>query len=151
MGVSRGSGGSSASVSRGIQNNNPGNIRIADIPWQGKVKGSDKSFETFDSPLNGIRALAKNTLTQFNRGENTVQKLIERHAPSSENLTDSFVARVSNDMKVSKNQVLNMRDAVTLKEYVKSVIKHENKNYAYTEEVLGAAIASALGKAKDEM
>jgi len=134
---------------RGIRNNNPGNIRLTNIPWEGKVKGGDKSFETFDSPLNGIRALAKNTLTHFNRGENTVQKLIDKHAPSSENPTASFVARVSIDMKVSKDQPLNMQNAATLKDYIRSVIKQENKNYEYSEDVLRAAINSALGKAKD--
>jgi len=143
--------GADVSVSRGIQNNNPGNIRKTSIPWHGKVAGRDKSFETFDSPVNGIRALAKNTLTHFRRGENTVQKLINKHAPSSENPTASFVSRVANDMKVSKDETINMKDKTVLKAYVKSVIKHENSNYEYSDKVMGDAVDSALDNSRDEM
>mmetsp|Transcript_68864 Transcript_68864/g.125891 ORF Transcript_68864/g.125891 Transcript_68864/m.125891 type:complete len:234 (+) Transcript_68864:1-702(+) len=150
-GGQRTSYGGQAAESRGVRNNNPGNIRVSSVPWQGKVTGSDSSFETFNSAENGIRALAKNTLTHFSRGKDTVQKLISTHAPDSENPTSSFVNRVSNELNVSPNQKVNMRDANTLKAYVQAVIKQENKNYQYPEKVLNDAINSALGTKKDEM
>ena len=48
-----------AQRSLNIRNNNPGNIREAGIPWEGRV-GSQSGFVTFDSPEMGVRAFTKN-------------------------------------------------------------------------------------------
>lgn len=143
---------SSAGINtRGVNNNNPGNIRQTTIPWQGKTPGNDKSFETFDTAHNGIRALAKNTLTHFNRGADTVKKLVDKHAPPSENPTNAFIDRVANDMNVKPDQKLDMHNKGMLKSYVESVIKQENKNYEYPAPTVDAAVNDALGKPKDEL
>ena len=50
----------SENLPRGIRNNNPGNIRVAKIRWQGqKTAQFDQSFVEFDSPEMGLRALMK--------------------------------------------------------------------------------------------
>lgn len=35
--------------SRGIRNNNPGNLVKSDVPWNGKLPGGDKRFESFQT------------------------------------------------------------------------------------------------------
>ena len=74
--------------SRGIRNNNPGNIRRSKDKWQGAAKEQpDKNFVTFTSPVWGIRAIARILIRyQDNYGCDTVAKHIARWAPPSENM-----------------------------------------------------------------
>jgi len=57
---------------RGLRNNNPGNIRISDTPWQGKIPKAmntdkNKAFEQFESLEYGLRALMKNAYPEVNK------------------------------------------------------------------------------------
>ena len=77
-----------AELPRGLRNNNPGNIVLSDIPWLGKIAGDDERFETFQTPEHGIRALSLNLLNYARKhGLETVQDIIPRWAPASENNT----------------------------------------------------------------
>ncbi|UZT50085.1 internal (core) protein [Enterobacter phage 01_vB_Eclo_IJM] len=50
-------------ATRGIRNNNIGNIRVSKDQWEGAT-GDDGSFVTFDTPDSGVRALAKNLMSE---------------------------------------------------------------------------------------
>ena len=59
---------------RGLRNNNPGNIRMSDTTWQGKISkefntDTNKAFEQFESLEYGLRALMKNAYTWIQRGK----------------------------------------------------------------------------------
>src|SRR4051812_46965540 len=58
---------------RGIRNNNPGNIRFlpAASAWRGQI-GSDGSFGIYDTPANGVRAIAKQLQKYTASGARTV-------------------------------------------------------------------------------
>lgn len=134
------------SGSRGVRNNNPGNIQKSATPWSGKVDGTDARFETFDTPESGIRALAKNLLSyQDKHGLNTIQDIVTRWAPASENNTAAYVAAVAKDTKLDPTQPLNLRDGDTLKRITAAVIKHENGGNPYSDSVVQAGIGKALG------
>ncbi|MCE1635766.1 structural protein, partial [Enterobacter hormaechei] len=84
-------------MSRGIRNNNPGNIRWGD-DWQGLMPASqrtDKSFCQFVGPEYGLRAMIK-ILHNYNRkyGLKTVKEIISRWAPTNENNTDAYINHV---------------------------------------------------------
>src|SRR3569833_3001877 len=83
-------------ATRGLRNNNPGNIRKTATDWRGEVVGSDSAFETFATPEAGIRALAV-LLRNYQRkyGLRTVRAIITRYAPPSENNTESYVSAVA--------------------------------------------------------
>lgn len=69
--------------SRGLRNNNPGNIRLSRTLWQGEVHPSqDRSFCQFKSMAYGYRALIK-LLQNYRRlnGCRTVADFINRWAP----------------------------------------------------------------------
>lgn len=71
---------------RGIRNNNPFNIRKSRSRWIGKIKGSDKEFETFDSLEHGYRAgliLLANYYKKYKL--HSYRVILHRFAPSSEN------------------------------------------------------------------
>jgi hypothetical protein len=118
----------SENLPRGIRNNNPGNIRVAKIRWQGqKTAQFDQSFVEFDSPEMGLRALMKVLLTYYRKYDlDTVQSIINRWAPPHENATDGYAAHVAKRLKVKRTTVLNIEAAGTLCALAKAITVHEN-------------------------
>jgi len=84
--------------SRGIRNNNPGNIRITSDKWQGqkpKSESQDKVFVTFYHVDFGLRALCVLLHNYIIMGYDTPRKIISRYAPPNENFTDYYVGFVA--------------------------------------------------------
>ncbi len=117
-------------ASRGLRNNNPGNIRIKKSnPWQGRVpisENTDGVFEQFTSMSYGIRALIKMLMT-YNRkyGLNTVQGIISRYAPSNENNTSGYINKVCQRLQVSPTTEIQLKGQ-TLYKLVKAIVWVEN-------------------------
>lgn len=83
---------------RGIRNNNPGNIRIGKSPWKGKVpvyQNTDGEFEQFESIIWGVRAAMKLLLNYQREGRYTIETILMKYAPPSENDTHAYIRRVS--------------------------------------------------------
>ena len=74
---------------RGIRNNNPGNIKLSNTAWKGKVpndQNTDGTFEQFQDMPHGIRAVYRLLITYANKHKlRTVDEIIDRWAPSGEN------------------------------------------------------------------
>ncbi len=91
---------------RGLRNSNPLNIRHnADI-FQGEIKGNDKSFKTFSSMSYGYRAAFVTLATYLSRSWNTIEKIISRWAPPSENNTQAYISTVVKYSGVAADEVL---------------------------------------------
>jgi hypothetical protein len=90
----------------GYQANNPGNIRRTPINWKGKVKNSNNPFEIFTSLAFGTRALFMQIRTDLNRGNNTIEKLISKYAPATENQTNKYITNVARFTGFLPNQIL---------------------------------------------
>lgn len=83
-------------ISRGLRNNNPGNIRHNGDVWQGEAAGSDKAFKTFKNMAYGYRAMFVTLQTyQKKYGLKTIRQMVSRWAPEIENDTNNYVNRVS--------------------------------------------------------
>lgn len=98
---------------RGIRNNNPLNIRISNNNWLGKLKPSrDSQFETFDTADHGIRAAFLCVRTYINKYHaDTLQAVISRWAPASENNTQAYCLRVCKLSGLSARQQLRFADS----------------------------------------
>lgn len=84
-------------MTRGLRNNNPGNIRKDGTHWKGEVEPSrDAAFKQFESMAWGYRAMFK-CLNTYSRkyGLDTIRKMISRWAPPSENDTDAYIRNES--------------------------------------------------------
>ena len=94
---------------RGERNNNPGNIRHGS-KWQGLLaQQTDRDFCQFVSPEYGIRAIYKLFQTCQNRDNlNTVEKIIDKYAPPSENNTAGYINRAAKDIGVSVNEPIDV-------------------------------------------
>ena len=136
-------------TTRGVRNNNPGNIRRSPLnKWRGRVppeQNPDPDFERFVSPEYGIRALAIVLINYQGRyGCDTIEAIIERWAPRVENNTAAYVRAVSRAMRVPPTARLDLRDYETLRNLVEAIIAHENAGYRYPQHVVAAGLQMAL-------
>ena len=95
---------------RGIRNNNPGNIRITNNQWRGKIpieRNTDGAFEQFESMDFGVRAAILNLRSYFDRGLNTVEKIVNTWAPPSENNTSGYMGFVESCAGINRKKVLS--------------------------------------------
>ena len=124
-------------VSRGLRNNNPGNIRNSSTVWQGEVTPSkDKSFKQFSSMAYGYRALIK-LLQNYQKlyGLKTVAEMIARWAPPVENNTAGYISRVCKEMQVPSTHVVNVSDKATMCAMAAAISLVENGVPAVMEDV----------------
>jgi hypothetical protein len=134
------------SLPRGIRNNNPGNLR-GNAEWKGKTGADEGGYLTFESPQSGLRAMAVNLLVQQNKhGLNTVQDIVTKYAPPSENDTASYIKQVSQALGVQPTQRVNLSDPATLNALMAVMIKQENGMQPFSPEQLRAAADSAINK-----
>lgn len=101
---------------RGIRNNNPLNIRKGS-KWKGeKDTQTDSQFEQFDSMEYGLRAaliLIRNYIDGHNsahRKFDSIESLISRWAPPSENATRNYIDVVAGRVGIHPRQRLNFSD-----------------------------------------
>ncbi len=133
---------------RGERNNNPGNLVKGSSPWDGEVSGADARFATFATPEHGIRALGKNLLAyQDKHGINTVEGIVSRWAPASENDTRAYIAAVAGAVGVAPDAKIDLHDAKTLAGITKAIIRFENGRQPYTDQQISLGLAAAQGTA----
>ena len=91
---------------RGLRNNNPLNIRHSADIFQGEIKGEDRAFKTFILLPYGYRAAFITLATYLTKGCNTIEKIITRWAPPTENNTGSYISNVEKYSGVPRNKAL---------------------------------------------
>lgn len=131
------------SLPRGIRNNNPGNLKITPIQWQGKIpaaRNTDGVFEQFERYVYGIRAMMKDILGDMREGKDTLRKIINEYAPTSENQTSAYVAAVSAATGWGPDTRLQASYA-TMARLIPAMVFHENGMPAVTQRQLEAAWA----------
>jgi hypothetical protein len=101
------------SLPLGFRNNNPLNLIKSSNAWKGKIKDPAGRFEQFCSMEYGTRAAMINIRSYMNRhGRNTIEKIISRWAPASENDTQGYIAFVSQQTGYQPDTVLSFRKEV---------------------------------------
>lgn len=106
-------------MSRGLRNNNPGNIRRSSVRYKGEVRPSrDREFKEFESMEYGYRAIFVLLDTYRKRyGLNTIRTMLMRYAPPTENYTTTYIEFVAQRTGIGADTPLNtqhMRDMVPI-------------------------------------
>lgn len=115
-------------MSRGLDNNNPGNIRRSKVNYKGEIHPSnDASFKQFTAIEWGYRAMFI-LLDAYRRlhGLNTLRTMIARYAPPTENHTDIYVHAVSDLSGIYPDEPIDTRDRYTMVAMVAAMSKVEN-------------------------
>lgn len=115
-------------VPRGIRNNNPLNIRKGNN-WKGeRPNQTDKSFEEFETMEMGIRAgfkILKNYITGYGgktKPYDTIEKVIRRWAPPTENATEKYIQFVADDAGQHRYQKIDFRNKSVMVRIVDAMI-----------------------------
>jgi len=119
-------------MTRGYRNNNFGNIRITKDKngkqtfWTGEVKGTDLDFKTFSTPAYGYRAIFALLKEYIGKGYNTIDKIINRYAPASENHTTNYINTVVKRTGIQPDSKIAASDLITLTKLVSAISFVEN-------------------------
>jgi len=121
---------------RGLNNNNPGNLRKDGTTWKGEVTPSqDKDFKQFKTRADGYRAMWVNLRSYINAGYNTIDKIISRWAPASENVTKAYIVAVAKNTGLDPQKPLSFSDTSNIRKLVAAISQHENGVPANMDEV----------------
>lgn len=89
---------------------NPLNIRYSSRnKWKGQI-GNSHGFCSFISMEYGVRASLVLLRSYIRRGYNTIDLIINRWAPPSENNTEAYIAFVSGKTKIDRHTVISDTD-----------------------------------------
>jgi hypothetical protein len=132
-------------IPRGVRNNNPGNLRRTNDPWQGLTpRQTNIDFFTFKSEIYGIRALARTLIAyQDEHRLRTIRQIISRWAPANENDTGAYIESVAKRTGLDADRPLDMHRFDHLKPVVEAIIRHENGLQPYTDAQLIKALVLA--------
>lgn len=121
-------------MTRGIRNNNPGNIEAHGGPNDGR-------FAVYQSPETGLKAMGSlltRYQTKYNR--NTINEIIHRWAPPKENDTAAYVARVSKIAGIGADDPVDLKDTGVLAKIMQGMITVENGHNPYPEQLIEASL-----------
>lgn len=107
---------------RGVRTNNPLNLSFANQP---NAIGTDGRFAVFQTPEEGVAASVRQLQLYGQRGLNTVEQIVGRWAPPSENDTPAYIRAVSQRMNVNPNQEIDLSDPDTMARLVNAMSVQE--------------------------
>lgn len=138
--VAGGGGYAVMELTRGLRNNNPGNIRRSSDTWQGlRPEQTDPDYFQFVDPIYGLRAIARILLNYRDRyGLDTVAKIITRWSPPSENPTRELIDGAAQRLGVNANQTIDVR--AWLPQLVAAIVRQENGVQPYSDETIRRAV-----------
>ena len=121
-------------LTRGYRNNNPVNIVYnAGNKWLGQIGVEPEGrFAQFNDLVHGYRAaiVLLRGKGYINGGNNTIEKIITKFAPSNENYTAGYIANVSRMTGIPKDQVISRDDKAAISKilYAMSIVENGYKD-----------------------
>lgn len=140
-----------ASTPRGIRNNNPGNLNYVGQSGARLETHATPRFARFESAFEGFSALGKQIKAYYNGTSKaagyqklqSVEDIISKFAPPSENNTQSYIDKLSKMLGVGRRDALNIHDPQVLATLMNGITQIENGKNPYAPEmVLKAAQAT---------
>jgi len=127
----------------GIRHNNPGNLRPSGDKWRGAI-GEERGFLIFDSPLHGLRAMARNIKSQQRKhGLRTISSMMQKYAPESENDTQAYIEFISKSTGFSAYEQLDLTNNLIVVKLMAPMIRMENGSNPYSSELMNQAVQLA--------
>lgn len=144
---------SGANEPRGIRNNNPGNLNYIGQNGATLEEHATPRFARFNSAFEGFAALGKQIKAYYNGTSKaagyqklqSVEDIISRFAPASENNTQAYINKLSNMLGVGRGDSLNIQDPQVLATLMNGITQIENGKNPYAPEMVLKAAQSAVG------
>lgn len=127
--------------SKSWRNNNPGNIRDFNIPWDGLIGIDAEKFCIFNSYEQGKRAIRVDITTKAKRGLTLEQAIYAYAPPQDGNNTEKYIEHIVYETKISRDTPLS---AVIgrIPDIVEVIQEHEG----YTEGTIREVVQERIGK-----
>ena len=114
---------------RGVRNNNPGNIKVTAIHWEGE-RSVENGFCVFDNPYYGIRAMVKILMTYKKKHQiETIEEIINRWSATDQ---EEYIKFVSKHTGTDPQMYIDLEDPINLQDIVYAMIWFENGFEPYT-------------------
>lgn len=144
---------SGANEPRGIRNNNPGNLNYVGQNSATLEDHATPRFARFNSAFEGFAALGKQIKAYYNGTSKaagyqklqSVEDIISRFAPASENNTQAYINKLSKMLGVGRGDSLNIQDPQVLATLMNGITQIENGKNPYAPEMVLKAAQSAVG------
>lgn len=144
---------SDANEPRGIRNNNPGNLNYVGQNGATLEEHATPRFARFNSAFEGFAALGKQIKAYYNGTSKaagyqklqSVEDIISRFAPASENNTQAYINKLSKMLGVGRGDSLNIQDPQVLATLMNGITQIENGKNPYAPEMVLKAAQSAVG------
>ncbi|MEL5513685.1 lytic transglycosylase [Serratia bockelmannii] len=138
---------------RGIRNNNPGNLNYVGQNGATLEDHATPRFARFNSAFEGFAALGKQIKAYYNGTSKaagyqklqSVEDIISRFAPASENNTQGYINKLSKMLGVGRGDSLNIQDPQVLATLMNGITQIENGKNPYAPEMVLKAAQSAVG------
>ncbi|NIA33255.1 lytic transglycosylase [Serratia marcescens] len=138
---------------RGIRNNNPGNLNYVGQNGATLEDHATPRFARFNSAFEGFAALGKQIKAYYNGTSKaagyqklqSVEDIISRFAPASENNTQAYINKLSKMLGVGRGDSLNIQDPQVLATLMNGITQIENGKNPYAPEMVLKAAQSAVG------
>lgn len=135
-------------ATRAERNNNPGNLEFRGQDGAVPENGSGR-FAKFNSPSEGVAALAKQLQRYGSRGIDTLRGIISKYAPSNENDTQAYIGALSKRLGVGSDQKLDLNNSDTLSGLIKGISQHESgKDFLNNQDVLSGLQMAGVSQNK---
>jgi hypothetical protein len=124
--------------SRGYRNCNPGNIRRTASRWKGmREQQEDEEFLQFISMPYGYRAMLV-ILRNYHKlyGLTTIQQVIHRWAPPTENDTRNYITAVAQYLGIQPDDTLDFDDQATMCCLAAAISHYENGKAPNMEDIV---------------
>lgn len=134
-------------MTRGLRNNNPGNLKKDETAWAGLAPAqSDPVFFVFTAPVYGLRAMARVLMNyQAQHGLHVISELIARWAPASENDTSEYAQNVAAALGLDPSESVDLlNNADQLKAFMAAITRQENGVNPYPDSLYDEAVRLAL-------
>lgn len=139
---------------RAFRNNNPGNVR-----WTNNeigrdregvdAQGNKKGFGILKDENDGRAALARQLLLYMDRGNNTINGILNDYAPGSDNNdTDGYIQHLTKHMGVTPNTPLDMYNPEILAQMMNGIIKKESGYQPYSYDEMMGSIDDAVNSSR---
>lgn len=134
--------------SRAERNNNPGNLEYRGQAGATPEAGSGR-FAKFESPSEGVTALARQLQLYGQRGLDTISEIINKYAPAGENNTKAYIDNLTRRLGVAPDEELDLGNPQLLSDLIKGISRYESgSDFLRDEDVMTGISRAGVGGAQ---
>lgn len=132
--------------SRAERNHNWGNLKATRLQQMfGSVASDAQGFRKFASDEEGFKAMQNQLKIYQTRGLTTVESIVKRWAPPSENPTAAYIQRVAKDTGFAPGAQLNMNDPAIMSKLIAAMARVESGKNRYSSDQIKLMIQNNTG------